>query len=78
MQTWRDLVEPVTNMKVVCQVFIGGLYFTDSPGYLLMSDAHGMSYYFTVSFNLEVAAALTFVPFTEEDFIMSDGISGNV
>ena len=43
-----------------------------------MSDAHGMSYYFTVSFNLEVAAALTFVPFTEEDFIMSDGISGNV
>ena len=60
-------------------MFIDGLYFTDSPGYLLVSDAHGMSYYFTVSLNLEeVTHADTFVSFTEENFIMSDGVTGNV
>ena len=58
--------------------FVGWIYITDSPGYLLISDAHGISYYFTLSAKLEAAASDAFTPVTEEDFILADGISGDV
>ena len=54
------------------------MYLTDSPGYLLISDAHGISYYFTLSAKVKTAASYTFTPVTEENFILAIGTSGSV
>ena len=46
---------------------------TDSPGFLLMSDATGISYYFTLS---DILQPITFVEATQ--LIEAAGITGNV
>ena len=46
---------------------------TDSPGFLLMSDASGISYYFTLS---DILQPITFVEATQ--LIETAGITGNV
>ena len=46
---------------------------TDSPGFLLMSDASGISYYFTQSSNLEATPVVT-----ATELIRAAGITGNV
>ena len=46
---------------------------TDSPGFLLMSDATAVSYYFTLS---DILQPITFVEATQ--LIEAAGITGNV
>ena len=50
------------------------MYLTDSPGFLLMSDATGISYYFTLSDTLQPSPI---VEATKEP-MTPGGISGNV
>ena len=47
---------------------------TDSPGYLLVSDSEGISYYYTQAAQLEIPGAVAFV----QSLLSARRISGNV
>ena len=64
MVWWYTLILKLTNVHT----------FTDSPGYLLMSDSDSLSYYFTLSATLE---AVGHGSVESQQLIKADGISGN-